>query len=204
MNEFLIDVFSCIEDQRLSFHAHNQDKYRTSVHHPSAVARVPRPRRDKAPGVENIIVPSSFTQGFADQAKKLHRSLLHLSPFPLPHNHDRSWTSSSSLMVRPLYTLTRTNRRCALDGSWTPSSSLPSRRAAGAPTNAGVTPSWASTAKRKPSPAYRPSPPVRLHPAHRPCRERHHRPVLPRIQKAQEEVFLIYLHQKKPQQIQAF
>lgn len=32
VNEFLIDVFSCIEDQRLSFHAFNQDKYTTSVH----------------------------------------------------------------------------------------------------------------------------------------------------------------------------
>ena len=75
VNEFVIDVFSCIEDQRLSFHAHNQDKYRTSVHHASAVARVPRPRRDKAPGAEKIIVPSSFTQGFADQAKKMTVSM---------------------------------------------------------------------------------------------------------------------------------
>ena len=75
VNEFLIDVFSCIEDQRLSFHAHNQDKYRTSVHHASVAARVPRPVRDKAPGVERIIVPSSFTQGFADQAKKLTEAL---------------------------------------------------------------------------------------------------------------------------------
>ena len=26
VNEFLIDVFSCIEDDRLAFHANNQDK----------------------------------------------------------------------------------------------------------------------------------------------------------------------------------
>ena len=85
VNEFVIDVFSCIEDQRLSFHAHNQDKYRTSVHHASAVARVPRPRRDKAPGAEKIIVPSSFTQGFADQAKKMTEAMALLRHFGTAH-----------------------------------------------------------------------------------------------------------------------
>ena len=57
VNEFLVDVYSCIEDQRLSFHAYNQDKYRCSLHHASAMARVPRPRRDKAVPVDRIIVP---------------------------------------------------------------------------------------------------------------------------------------------------
>lgn len=75
VNEFLIDVFSCIEDQRLSFHAYNQDKYKTSVHHASASARIPRPRRDKAVGADRVIIPSSFTQGFSDQAKKLTEAL---------------------------------------------------------------------------------------------------------------------------------
>lgn len=31
VNEFLIDVFSCIEDQRLAFHSHNRDKRRISL-----------------------------------------------------------------------------------------------------------------------------------------------------------------------------
>lgn len=32
LNEFLIDVFSCIEDERLASHAKNQDKYTSSLH----------------------------------------------------------------------------------------------------------------------------------------------------------------------------
>ena len=75
VNEFLIDVFSCIEDQRLSFHAFNQDKYTTSVHHASVSARIPRPRRDNTVSADRIIVPSSFTHGFADQAKKLTEAM---------------------------------------------------------------------------------------------------------------------------------
>ena len=84
VNEFLIDVYSCIEDQRLSFHAYNQDKYRTSLHHASAVARVPRSRRDKAAPVDRIIVPSSFKGGFADMAKKLTESMALLRHFGKP------------------------------------------------------------------------------------------------------------------------
>lgn len=84
VNEFLIDVYSCIEDQRLSFHAYNQDKYRTSVHHASAMARVPRPRRDKAAPMDRIIVPSSFKGGFADMAKKLTESMALLRHFGKP------------------------------------------------------------------------------------------------------------------------
>lgn len=84
-NEFLIDVFSCIEDQRLSFHVYNQDQYRTSHHYAAAAARVPRPRRDGSPPVEKIIIPSSFTQGFADQAKKLTESLALVRHFGPAH-----------------------------------------------------------------------------------------------------------------------
>ena len=74
-----------IEDERLSFHAQNQDKCRTSVHRASAGARVPRPRRDKAPVVERIIVPSSFTQGLSDHAKKLTESLPLVRQFGSAH-----------------------------------------------------------------------------------------------------------------------
>ena len=48
VNEFLIDV--SIEDQRLSFHAHNQEKYRTSLHHAAANSRLPRSLRDSSRG----------------------------------------------------------------------------------------------------------------------------------------------------------
>ncbi len=85
VNEFLIDVFSCIEDQRLSFHAFNQDKYKTSVHHASASARIPRPRRDKAVGADRVIIPSSYTQGFADQAKKLTEAMAIVRHFGPAH-----------------------------------------------------------------------------------------------------------------------
>ena len=42
VNEFLIDVFSCIEDERLAFHANNQDKYASSLHNASGQHRLPR------------------------------------------------------------------------------------------------------------------------------------------------------------------
>ncbi|CAM9982092.1 unnamed protein product, partial [Ectocarpus sp. 4 AP-2014] len=66
VNEFLIDVFSCIEDQRLAFHAHNQDKYRTSLHHNSALSRIPRSLATTSAPADRVIIPSSFSGGFAD------------------------------------------------------------------------------------------------------------------------------------------
>lgn len=84
VNEFLIDVFSCIEDQRLSFHAHNQDKYRTSMHNASAVARRPQRTLSQPHSVDAIIIPSSFSGGFADQAKKLTEAMTILRHFGRP------------------------------------------------------------------------------------------------------------------------
>ena len=75
VNEFLIDVFSAIEDQRLSFPAHNQEKYRTSLHHAAANSRLPRSLRDSSRPPDRIIIPSSFKNGFADLKKKLTEAM---------------------------------------------------------------------------------------------------------------------------------
>lgn len=75
VNEFLIDAFSCIEDERLAFHAMNQDKYKTSLHNAGAASRIPRPQLRSAPPVQRVIIPSSFKGGFADQAKKLTEAM---------------------------------------------------------------------------------------------------------------------------------
>lgn len=84
VNEFLIDVYSCIEDQRLTFHALNQDKYRTSLHRNSAVARVPRSPRSPSAPADRVTIPSSFNGGFADYTKRLTESMALLRHFGPP------------------------------------------------------------------------------------------------------------------------
>lgn len=84
VNEFLIDIYSCIEDERLKFHAFNQEKYRTSLHHKSAVSRIPRSLRSASAPVDRVIIPSSFSGGFADQAKKLTEAMAILRHYGAP------------------------------------------------------------------------------------------------------------------------
>ena len=81
VNEFLIDAFSCIKDERHAFHANNYDMYRAFLHHTSAQARIPRRRRDSARPVQRIVVLSSFGGGFTDQAKKLTEAMAILRRF---------------------------------------------------------------------------------------------------------------------------
>lgn len=79
-NEFLIDAFSCIEDDRLMFHARNQDKYRTSC-----FQQLNTPRENTATPSriiqDRIIIPSSFKNGFTDKAKKLTEAMAILRHF---------------------------------------------------------------------------------------------------------------------------
>lgn len=69
VNEFLIDAFSCIEDERLAFHANNQDKYTSSVHNASAQHRLPRHHAASSASGTLCIVPSSHTGSFANKTK---------------------------------------------------------------------------------------------------------------------------------------
>lgn len=70
VKESLRETFSCIEDEGLAVYANNQHMHRTSLHHASAQARIPRARRDSAAFVERVVVPFSFKGGVADQGKK--------------------------------------------------------------------------------------------------------------------------------------
>lgn len=75
--------FSCIEDERLSFHARNQDLYKTSLHQTSAQSRIPRALQARSSSPDRIVIPSSFSGGFSDHAKKFTEVLAvlrHLSP----------------------------------------------------------------------------------------------------------------------------
>ena len=83
VNEFLIDVFSCIEDERLAFHANNQDKYTSSLHNASGQHRLPRHVINGTTSTNHCIIPTSCTSGFAHKAKKATEGmaiLRHLGP----------------------------------------------------------------------------------------------------------------------------
>lgn len=99
VNEFLVDVYSCIEDQRLTFHAINQDMYRTSLQRKSTVARVPRSPRSPSAPVDRLIIPSSFSGGFADQAKKLTEAMAILRHFGPPSY----FVTATCNSVRPVH-----------------------------------------------------------------------------------------------------
>lgn len=58
VNEFLIDAFSCIRDQRRSFHAHNQEKY----HKRPYTTRCGRQRCPNPAVVGYLAIGSSFHQ----------------------------------------------------------------------------------------------------------------------------------------------
>ena len=81
VNKFLIDVFSAIEDERLSYHVHNQDRYVSSLHNASGQHRLPRRITNASNNV--CIIPASCTSGFAHKAKKTTEAmaiLRHLGP----------------------------------------------------------------------------------------------------------------------------
>lgn len=83
VNEFLIDVFSCIEDERLAFHANNQDKYTSSLHNASGQHRLPRHVINGTTSANRCVIPASCTSGFAHKAKKATEGmaiLRHLGP----------------------------------------------------------------------------------------------------------------------------
>lgn len=117
VNEFLIDVFSCIEDERLAFHANNQDKYTSSLHNASGQHRLPRHVINETTSATRCIIPASCTSGFAHKAKKATEGMailrhsgppdyfitftcnkvnpnLYFSPFASPHKAENVLMSS--------------------------------------------------------------------------------------------------------------
>lgn len=81
VNEFLIDVFSNIEDDRLTFHAMHQNKYTTSLHSVSVQQRSRTSRGRQGNSARRTIIPSSFSGGFADFSKKMTEAMAILRHF---------------------------------------------------------------------------------------------------------------------------